>query len=59
MLTLFFFITTVVCAIGWLLYWVGSAALAKYILDKGYELPSDDELKVCTVYAWKKLMHIR
>ncbi len=59
MLSLFFFCTTVVCAIGWLLYWVGAAALAKYMMDKGYKPPSDKEMKACTVYVWKKLLHIQ
>ena len=58
MLTLFFVITTFICAVGWLAYWVGSAALAKYILDKGLMPPSDEEMKACCTYVWKKLLHI-
>lgn len=46
MLTLFLFIALIICAIGWLLYWVGAAALAKYMMDKGYTPPSDEEM-VC------------
>ena len=36
MLTIFFIGTTIIASVGWLCYWVGSAALAKYINDKGY-----------------------
>ena len=36
-----------------------AAALAKYMMDKGYKPPSDKEMKACTVYVWKKLLHIQ
>ncbi len=57
-MTIFFVITTIIASIGWLLYWVGSAALAKYMIDKGYTLPSDEEMKTCCTYVWKKILHI-
>ena len=56
--TLFFMTTTAVCGIGWLIYWVSTAALAKYILDKGYKPPSDEEMTACTSYVWRKLLHL-
>ena len=59
MLAVVFFVTTVICGIGWLTYWVGAAALAKYLMDKGYKPPSDEEMKACTMYVWKKLLHIQ
>ena len=59
LVTMILTITTIISALGWLNYWVGSAALAKYILDKGYTPPSDDEMKACCTYVWKKLFHIR
>jgi hypothetical protein len=58
-LTLLFVLTTIICAVGWLTYWVGSAALAKYMMDKGYTPPSENEMKECSTYVWKKLLHIR
>lgn len=58
MLTVIFFLTTVTESILCLFYWVGSAALAKYIKDKGYTPPSDEEMKACCAYVWKKIFHI-
>ena len=55
----FFIGTTVICGIGWLVYWAGTAALIKYMMDKGYKTPSDEEMKECVQYAWKKLLHIK
>ncbi|MCI9142792.1 MAG: hypothetical protein HFH87_09240 [Lachnospiraceae bacterium] len=57
-LTLFFFITTFVSAGGWLIHWVGTAALAKYMSDKGYMPPSNEEMKACCTYVWKRIFHI-
>ena len=57
-ITLFFAMLAGICAAGWLTYWVGVAALAKYMSDKGYKPPSDDEIKACSVYVWKKLLHL-
>lgn len=48
----------VISMFGWLNYWVGSAALAKYMADKGYTPPSDEEMAACCSYVWKKLFHI-
>lgn len=39
-------------------YWAGVAALTKYMMDKGYRLPSDEEMKECSLYVWRKLLHI-
>ena len=52
-------ISTTICALGWLVCKVGTMALVKYLMDKGYDPPSDEELHTCTLYAWKKLLHIR
>lgn len=48
-----------VCALQWLLCKVGTMALVRYLMDKGYDLPSDEELHTYTLSVWKKLMHIR
>lgn len=45
-----------ICALGWLNSWVARAALAKYILDKGYTPPSDEEARACATYVWSKLL---
>ena len=49
----------IVCAIGWLNRWVACAALAKYILDKGYTPPTDAEARACAAYVWRKLLRRR
>lgn len=55
---IFFIGTTIICGIEWIAYWIGSAALAKYMMDKGYKLPSDEEMKECSLYVWRRLLHI-
>lgn len=59
MITMFLLATTVVSSIGWLSYWVGTAALAKYMTDKGCPPPSDEEMEACCSYVWRKLLHLR
>ena len=58
MITTLLLATTVVSSIGWLSYWVGTAALVNYMKAKGYTLPSDEELKECNTYVLKKILHI-
>lgn len=58
MLAVLLFIATVICAINWLRYWVSALALTKYMLDKGCLPPSDEEIRACCEYVWKKLLHI-
>lgn len=58
MITVFFIMTTIVSSFGWLCHSVGSAALVKHMKDKGYTLPSDEELKECNAYVLKKILHI-
>lgn len=50
MLTVFFLITTVICAVKWMSWYVNTTALIYYIKKKQYKHPSDDEMKECT--AW-------
>lgn len=59
MLTILFMVTTVVCGIGWLSYWIGSAALAKYMLDQGYAPPSDEELKKCSNWVIRRMLKLK
>lgn len=54
-----FVIISFVCALGWLVNWVGSAALAKWIVDKGYTPPTDQEMSQCVNYVWRKILKIK
>lgn len=56
MLTILFAVTTGICAFGWLNSWVARAAIIKFLLDKKYTPPTDDEAKACAEYVWKKLL---
>ena len=55
MLTIFFALTTAVCAIGWLSRYISTCAMIYYIEKKGYTQPSDSEIKECTLWATKKI----
>jgi hypothetical protein len=59
MLTVIFVITTVVCALGWFLEAIAVKAVGKWIRKKGYELPADEELKACSLEAFKETLHIK
>ncbi|MCX4268494.1 MAG: hypothetical protein OSJ62_07490 [Lachnospiraceae bacterium] len=50
---------SIMCGIGWLTCWVGSAALVRYMMDKGYMLPSEEEMQAYSKYVWEKLLHIK
>lgn len=56
MLAIIFIITTFICAVGWLVQKVSCLALAKYMLDKGYTPPSDEEAETCARYVWNQLL---
>lgn len=58
-ITVVAFISAGVCAVGWLSCWVGTAALIKYMADKGCAPPSSEEMKAYCAYALKKLLHIQ
>lgn len=48
MWTIVFAVAAVICGIGWLCYWVSTAALIMYMIGKEYTLPTDEELRACT-----------
>lgn len=50
-----FVITTMICAAGWLSRYISCMAILYYIAEKGYKLPSDDDIKECTHEAVKHL----
>ena len=55
MWTFLFIVTTIICAIGWLVAHVGVLALTYYIIKNGYTEPSGDELAECTRWVVKKM----
>lgn len=55
MWTIFFAITTVICAIGWMVWYVSSLSMTYYIEKKGYTQPSEEEMKECTLYVVRHL----
>lgn len=55
MWTVFFFITTVICGIGWLGRYISVLAIIYYIEKKGYTHPNDVEIKECTLWVVRKL----
>ena len=50
-----FVITTAICGIGWLLYWLCTASLLLYLLRHGYPLPTKKEWRDC---AYSVLVHL-
>lgn len=56
MWTAIFVITTITCAIGWLIEHVGVLALAYYIVKNGYTEPSSNELAECTRWVVKNML---
>lgn len=59
MLTLILLAVAVRALIGWLSCWCSSAALVRFMIDKGYTPPSDEEAKAYSAYVLKKFLHIR
>lgn len=49
-LLIFFFV-------GWLKWKISTRALVYYITKKGYTPPSDSEMKACTAYVVRKMLH--
>lgn len=48
----------VICAFGWLNSWVARAALIKYMTEKN-TLPSEEEMKACLIWTWKRVLKIK
>lgn len=59
MITAILVVVAVVCAIGWLCYWISTAALLAWIQEKGYTLPNDKELKECTKFVVSRLFNFK
>lgn len=48
-------VTTAVCAFGWFVSRISVIAMIRYIKIKGYERPTDTELKECIHWAAKRV----
>lgn len=59
MLTWIFLISTIVCAAGCLKYCVATRALVKYIIDKNYTPPSDEEIVMCSKWVIRKMFVVK
>ena len=57
-MTILLAITTAVCALKWLDYYVRAHSLA-YILAKRELTPSDEEMKSATAFVWRKVLHVK
>lgn len=51
------FLSTVVCAVGWLNQYVCTAAIMMYLADKK-EIPPDNEIKEYLVFVWRKILRV-
>lgn len=51
-------ITTVICAIEWLINHIACAGLIYYIEKNGYKLPNKKESRECTRCAAKKIFKL-
>lgn len=50
-----FFVTTIICALGWLSRYISCTSLIYYMKQKGYKLPNDEEMKECALFAAKHI----
>ena len=57
LLTILFAITTAVCAIGWIKHKVVNNLLLKYMLYKGYNLPTKEGIKECADMTVQELIN--
>lgn len=58
MLTVAFMATTAVCAVGWMIRYISTAAMLYYIEKKGYIPPNDSEIKECTRWVVKQMLKV-
>lgn len=56
MLTVFFAITTLICAINWLLRYINTAVLFWYLQEKRVPLPTDEEMRRGSEFVVRHLM---
>ena len=55
MLTIFFATTTVICGVGWIANKLSVMTIVTYMLRKGYEPPSADEMETCRNFVAKHI----
>ena len=56
--TILLAITTGVCALKWLKYYVCTQALA-HIMANRKLTTSDEEIKAATAFVWRKVLHVK
>jgi len=56
---IFLVIALGICALGWIFTFVGVISLELYMIDKNYELPTEEELEKYTNKAWKVFFNHR
>lgn len=56
MLTVFFAITTLICAINWLLRYINTAVLFWYLQEKRVPFPTDEEMRRGSEFVVRHLM---
>lgn len=59
MIDVLLLIVVAIVAVKWFACWIGAKALVKYMADKNYTPPSEDEIKVYCAAVVKKIFHIR
>ena len=52
-LVIMLIVSVIVCGVGWTANYISAKAVIHYILEKGYELPSKEEIRKHTKYAAK------
>lgn len=56
MKTVVLIVLLVICAVGWLVSYVTGLTICYYLVDKGYQLPPDEELQECARIVWRHLL---
>jgi len=58
MLTAMFAVSTVICASGWFIRYISTAAFAYYLETKGYPQPNEQEIRECTQWVIKQIFKL-
>lgn len=55
MVSLLFFITTVICGFGWFMMRVVSLAILYYMKEQGYTIPNESDMRRCVKIVFAKM----
>lgn len=58
-MVVFLSVLLIICAIGWYTRYISCMTILYYIGKKGYEYPSDEEIKECTACVERHLWKVR